>query len=100
MQAHADKKIFTLSSKEPDGKYAKHSLDTLATNVLKLVDAFGLRVTTEKKLPDVPLLVGKRVKHTFADGVSYKGQVFVMCQVSLIGIMYNMRMMKQSIYIT
>ena len=27
-QTHADKKIFTLSSKQPNGKYAKHSIDT------------------------------------------------------------------------
>lgn len=64
-----------MSSKQPNGKYAKHSLETLKTTVLKLVEAAGLRVTTEKNLPDVPLLVGKRVKHTFADGVTYKGKV-------------------------
>jgi hypothetical protein len=73
-QTHADKKIFILSSKEPNGKYAKHSLDTLTTNVLKLVEAARLRVTTEKNLSDVHLLVGKRVKHTFADEVTYKGK--------------------------
>ena len=95
-QTHADKKIFTLSSKEPNGKYAKHSLDTLTTNVLKLVEAAGLRVTTEKNLP---LLVGKRNIHLLM-GLLIKARFFVLCQVSLIGIMYNMRMMKQSMYIT
>jgi len=78
-----------LSSKQPNGKYAKHSLDTLKTNVLKLVEAAGLRVTTEKKLPDVPLLVGKRVKHTFADGVTYKGKI--LCVVSSFPDWYNVQ---------
>lgn len=88
-QTHADKKIFTLSSREPNGKYAKHLLDTLTTNVLKLVEAAGLRVTTEKNLPDVHLLVGKRVKHTFADGVTYKGKV--LCVVSGFPDWYNVQ---------
>jgi len=73
----------------PQSNLMENMQNIQLTHVLKLVEAAGLRVTTEKKLPDVPLLVGKRVKHTFADGVTYKGKV--LCVVSGFPDWYNVQ---------
>ena len=62
-----DSSVFNFSSKGPDGKYRKHSLQTLTDNVKKLVKDALQQPTTEQKRNGKPLLVGKTVEHKFKD---------------------------------
>ena len=59
-QKHSNKKIFNFSYKNENQKYVKLSLTQLESNVKALVDDTLLEETVEYKLPDVPLLVGKK----------------------------------------
>jgi hypothetical protein len=64
-QKHEQKDIFQFSSK---GK--KHTISKLKENLIILIESAYRGQTTEPEKNTV-LLVGKRVKHRFTDGVYY-----------------------------
>ncbi|KAK3091774.1 hypothetical protein FSP39_022550 [Pinctada imbricata] len=74
-QKSDDNKIFNFSRKNDQGKYVKLTIDELKKNLLTLIEDTLKEVTTERVQPDVPLFVGKKIDHTFSDGIVYKGYV-------------------------
>jgi hypothetical protein len=68
-QKHKDKAVFNFSKKGLD-----FSLEQLVENLKKLLDEALKGPCNERTRRDTPLLVGKRISHTFEDG-SYLGKV-------------------------
>ena len=64
--------------KNEHGKYVKLTVDMLKQNVIKLIQETLTVQTHEHEIPDIPLLVGKRIEHKFLEGDSvkvYQGKV-------------------------
>lgn len=74
-QKHAIKGLFNFSRKLPTGKYEKCTLTELKDNLLTLVHCTLATPTHEIASEGIPLLVNKKIKHKFSDGVVYKGNV-------------------------
>ena len=62
----------------------KLSLTQLESNVKALVDDTLLEETVKYKLPDVPLLVGKKVKHQFKEKGESELKVYVGKVISVV----------------
>ena len=75
-QKFEDIKVFNVS-RQVDGKSKKLTLLEMKSNLMKLIVAAAEGNTSEvmSRRPSQPLLVGKYVEHTFADGKKYKGHV-------------------------
>jgi len=74
LQKHPDKSVYSFSYKTESGAYKKHPVTILKENLLKLITKAYEGPSKEVHQPDIPLLVGKRVRHTFHDE-SYTGRV-------------------------
>ncbi len=72
-QEAQDKTVFNLSGRE-GYRSVPFTIQKLTDNLLQLVRASLEGTQEEAPAPDVPLLVGKKVRHTFEDG-PYEGQV-------------------------
>ena len=77
-QKHDDKHVYNFSRKNEQGKYIKLSIEQLQNNVLSLIQETLSEPTVERATTTVPLLVGKDIDHTFADGQTYRGTVISM----------------------
>ncbi|KAK3106600.1 hypothetical protein FSP39_023288 [Pinctada imbricata] len=74
-QSHEDKKVFNFSVKSESGKYVKLTSSELKENLKKLIKKAAEGLTTEQEKTGQPLLVGKKVEHTFAKDDVYRGEV-------------------------
>ena len=88
-QKHGDPKVYNFSRKGLDGKYTTLNVEELKQNVLTLIKDCLQEPTEEKQQENIPLLVGKNVKHSFSDGIEYKG--YVISVVPGFGEWYNVK---------
>ena len=73
-QACKDKSVFTFSKKNAAGKYAPIPVGDMKQNLCTLIESSFQGPHEEKVVESMPLLVGKRIKHTFEQG-KWNGRV-------------------------
>ena len=73
-QKHNDKTIYNFSRKGSNNKHIDLTVGELTENLIKLLEDSMKRPTTENQQRGVPLLVGKKIEHTFTDD-TFTGRV-------------------------
>jgi hypothetical protein len=75
-QKVADRKVFNFTKKSERGTGRQPlSVEEMKDNVVQLIRGCLDTPTTERERQDAPLLVGKRVEHTFENNMKYTGNV-------------------------